>query len=64
MRVSSGRGGDGHCGDPTHQIVHQKATDDHSGEFGLSPCLCNVHGGEKYDGDHPDGALVRSRRVK
>ena len=62
--VSNGREGDGICGDPPYQIIHQETTDDHSGEGGMPANLYNVHRGGEDARDKPDGALVGSTRDK
>ena len=62
--VSSGRGGDGLRGTPPHQSIHKETTDYHSGEGGLTSCICTVNGGGEYYGENTDGALVGSRRIK
>ena len=37
--VPLGSGGNGDCGDPNHQGVHQEATGNHRGKVGLPPHL-------------------------
>ena len=62
LGVPISRRGDGSRGATPHRGVHQEVADNHSGEGGLSPCLCTVHGRGADAGDDPDGALVVSRR--
>ena len=56
--LSSGRGGDGLSGDPPHQSIHKEAADNHSGEGGLPPHICTVHGGIADAEDELFGAMV------
>ena len=62
--VPIGRGGNGIHRAPPNWGVHQEAADNHSGEGGLPPCLCNVYGGVANARDDPVGGMVGSRRGK
>ena len=62
--VPLGIGGNGYCGAPPHQVVHQDASYDHNGEGGLSPRLCTVYIGRENAGGYPVGAMVVSRHGK
>ena len=62
--VPIGSGGNGNRGAPPHWGVHQEATGNHSGEGGLPPRICTMHGGRADAGDKPVGTMVGSRRGK
>ena len=57
-------GGNGRCGSPPHWGVHQEAEENHIGEGGLTPCLCNVHKGGTDARNKPVGLLVGKRHNK
>ena len=64
VEVPIDSGGNGRCGSPPHWGVHQEAEENHIGEGGLTPCLCNVHKGGTDARNKPVGVVVGKRHNK
>ena len=63
MGVPISSAGNVRRGDPPHQGVHQKATENHIKKRGLTTHIQYVYGGGADPGDDPVGAMVGPVRV-